>query len=71
MRVIATEMGIILSFPNRKDLEGTIGNLQGMFKWTEKENVDPPYLYAIYENDIPVKKINKLLDEIKDQGKVE
>ena len=65
MRVIATEMGIVLSFPNKKDLRGVIDHLQGMLEWVETVNAYPPHLYAIYEDDIPGDKIKKLLDEIK------
>lgn len=68
MNVITTGMGFVLSFPNRKDLKDVANHLQGMLEWVEKENVDPPHLYAIFDDDIPLEKIDDLLDEIKGCG---
>ncbi len=68
MKIISTSIGFILSFDSIKEVRGVIKHLYGMIEWIESENVPSPYLYAIFDDRIPHKEIQDVLDEIKDYG---
>lgn len=65
MKAIGTPMGLILSFDSRKEIEGVIEHLQTYLGWADTENVDPPFLYALYDDRIPAGEMDKLMDELK------
>lgn len=65
MKVIATVMGIVISFASIGELQGVIKHLQDQLEWIERENINPPYLYSQSDERIPKDEISKMLDEIK------
>lgn len=68
MKILSTSMGFILNFDSIKEVRGVIEHLSGMIEWIESENVPSPYLYAIFDDRIPNKEIQEMLDEIKNHG---
>ena len=65
MRIISSPIGFVLMFSSIKELEGVIEHLSGMLEWDKKERVDPPYLYAMFDDHIPHEEINELLEDLK------
>jgi hypothetical protein len=65
MRIIATAQGFILYFESIDDLKGLIQNLSGQLEWVKSKNIEPPFLYASYDERMPKQEIEKLLDELK------
>ena len=65
MKVIATELGFVLSFESIENMEEVISHLQGQLEWIKQENISPPYLYMTYDENINTEKVTKLLQELK------
>lgn len=66
MRILAGIKCIVISFDDIKDLENTVKNLTGLFEWAGCNEVEPPYLYAVYDDSISEERIQKLLDQLKE-----
>lgn len=67
MKIVSSSLAVILVFESRKNLQGIIEHLQGMLEWAEKDNVEPPYLYATFEDTVDRAKVLLWIDELKEQ----
>lgn len=65
MNILSSPMGYVLVFESLEDLKGTIENLTGLKNYTEMQEIDPPHLYACFDERIPKEEIEEMLDEIK------
>ena len=67
MKIIAAPEGMVLVFKSIKEIEGVIEHLSGQVEWAKEEEIPPPYIYAMYDENVPPETIDALLVEIKDK----
>ena len=65
MRILGTTKGIVLLFESIPELKATADHLHEQANWVEQEGIEPPYVYAQFDDRIPAKEIEILLDGLK------
>lgn len=67
MFVISTSMGFVLKFQDKDDMRQHIDNLKNQLNWINKNDIEDPYLYAIFDDAIETEKVQELLEKLKEE----
>lgn len=65
MEVVSTPLGFVLHFNSTEDMNQHVSNLQGQLEWIKEENIKPPYLYAVFDDNVSVEEVQRMLSRLK------